>query len=147
MDACHVLDTARESAFDNLVFIAAQLFRVPMAELAIVADTRVWLKASVGRLVQDAPRGLTFCTAVVDQAQFLVVEDALADNRFANLPIVAEEPYARFYAGVPLHASDREIVGALGVLDINPRTVPERARAQLAQLAREAEILLAQRSL
>ena len=144
--ACNVLDTPREAAFDNLVFIAAQLFRVPMATLAVVAEDRVWLKARVGRLSQNVPRLAAFCTTVVDLDDVLVVEDASADPRFALLPMVVGQPHVRFYAGVPLHGPEAEVVGALCVLDNTPRTVPERARAQLLQLAREAELLLNQRA-
>ena len=144
--ACDVLDTPREPSFDNIVFITAQLLRVPMAELAIVAENRVWLKASVGRLQQNIPRRAAFSPIVVEQAAFLVVEDALNDQRFARLPMVIDQPHVRFYAGVPLHGPQAQVVGTLAVLDNTPRTVPNRARNQLLQLAREAELLLNQRA-
>ena len=146
VSACGVLDTPREPAFDNIVFVAAQLFRVPMAKLAVVAEDRVWLKASVGRLRQNIPRTEAFCPAVIERGELLVVEDALSDNRFTTLPMVATDPHVRFYAGVPLHGPERQLVGTLSVLDTHPRTVPERARNQLLQLALEAETLLNQRA-
>ena len=104
VDACEMLDTPREAAFDNIVFIADQLFRGPMAKLAVVARDRVWIKAGVGRLPQNTPLKAAFCQAVVETGSLLVVEDALTDQRFANLPMVATPPHVRFYAGVPLHA-------------------------------------------
>lgn len=144
--ACDVLDTPREAAFDNLVFIAAQLFRVPMAKLAVVAEDRVWLKASVGRLTQNTPRPAAFCPTVVEMDALLIVEDALVDQRFAQLPMVVDRPHVRFYAGVPLHGPQAQVVGTLCVLDNNPRSVPGRARSQLLLLAREAEVLLNRRA-
>ena len=146
VEACEVLDTPREAAFDNIVFIAAQLFRVPMAKLAVVAKDRVWIKASVGRLPQNLPLNAAFCHTVVETGNVLVIEDALSDQRFAKFPMVAAPPHVRFYAGVPLHGPGAEIVGTLSVLDNAPRTVPDRARSQLLQLAREAEVLLSQRA-
>ena len=140
--ACGILDTPREAAFDSLVFIAAQLFRVPMAKLAVVARDRVWLKASVGRLPQNTPRPAAFCPTVVDLNELLIVEDALDDHRFAQLPMVVDQPYVRFYAGAPLHGPQAQVVGTLCVLDNSPRSVPGRARTQLILLAREAEHLL-----
>ena len=147
VSACGVLDTPRETAFDNIVFVAAQLFRVPMAKLAVVAEDRVWLKASVGRLRQNMPLTDAFCPAVIEQGELLVVEDALSDNRFTNLPMVTAVPHVRFYAGVPLRGGpERQFIGTLSVLDTNPRTVPERARNQLLLLALEAETLINQRA-
>ena len=144
--ACAILDTPRETSYDALVFTAAQLFRVPMAMLTIVGDDRVWLKANVGPLPRDWPRRSTFCATVVAQDNVLVVEDATSDARFSELPLVAGRPNIRFYAGVPLHGPGKLPVGTLGVMDHAPRTVPERARVQLLQLAREAEQMLSART-
>ena len=143
--ACNVLDTPREPSFDNIVFITAQLFRVPMAQLAFVTENRVWLKASVGRLQQNVPREAAFCPAVIGLNALLVVEDAFTDQRFAQLPMVTAQPPVRFYAGVPLHGPQAQVVGTLSVLDNAPRTVPDRARNQLLQLAGEVDALLNQR--
>ncbi len=142
VQACAILDTPREAAYDGLVFTAAQLFRVPMAMLAIVSEDRVWLKANVGPLPRDWPRKATFCATVVERDKVLVVEDATTDARFSDLLPVTDRPNIRFYAGVPLHGPGEQPVGTLCVMDHVPRTVPERARLQLLQLAREAEEML-----
>lgn len=140
--ACAILETPRETAYDSLVFTTAQLFRVPMAMLAIVGDERVWVKANVGPLPREWPRRETFCATVVELDKVLVVEDATADIRFSDLPPVSGRPKIRFYAGIPLHGPGEFPVGTLCVMDHAPRTVPERARLQLLQLAREAEEML-----
>ena len=140
--ASAIMDTPREAAFDSIVFTAAQLFRVPMAMLAIVSEDRVWLKASVGPLPHETSIKEQFCATVVDTDEVLVVEDTTTDRRFAQFPIVAGAPGVRFYAGVPLHGPGNIPIATLCVLDRHPRTVPDRARSQLMQLAREAEELL-----
>ena len=143
--ACGVLDTPRETGFDSIVFTAAQLFRVPMAMLAIVARDRVWLKSSVGPLPSEWSRHDSLCTVVVDRNQMLIVEDTLIDSRYSQASMVGNAPKIRFYAGIPIMGPGNQPVGTLSVLDRHPRTVPERARTQLQQLAREAESLLKRR--
>lgn len=146
VNACGVIDTPRESSFDSIVFTAAQLFRVPMAMLAIVTRDRVWLKSCVGPLPPEWPRHESFCTVVVDRNQMLVVEDTTIDSKYAQAPMVGNAPNVRFYAGIPILGAGNQPIGTLSVLDRHPRTVPERARTQLQQLAREAEDLLKRRT-
>ena len=146
VDACGVVDTPRETSFDSIVFTAAQLFRVPMAMLAIVTQDRIWLKSSVGPLPRAWPRHESLCSLVVDRNQMLVVEDTLIDSRYAQAPMVGNAPNVRFYAGIPILGPGNLPIGTLSVLDRHPRTVPERARIQLQQLAREAEDLLKRRT-
>lgn len=141
-----MMDTPREAAFDSIVFTAAQLFRVPMAMLSFVGHDRVWLKASVGPLPREATVNNSFCATVVQTDELLVVEDTTIDGRFSEVSLVAEAPNVRFYAGVPLHGADNVPIATLSVLDRHPRTVPERAKTQLLQLAKEAEALLRSRS-
>jgi GAF domain-containing protein len=141
------MDTPREPAFDSIVFTAAQLFRVPMAMLAIIGNDRVWLKASVGPLPHEHAIDDTFCAVAVHTDDIVIVEDAINDARFSKLSIVARHPNVRFYAGVPIHGPGNVPVATLCVLDRHPRTVPDRARQQLLQLAKEAEELLRMRIL
>jgi GAF domain-containing protein len=140
-----MMDTRREAAFDNIVFTAAQLFRVPIAMLAVVGRDRVWVKAGVGPLPRESSVEDTFCGTAIQDDEIVIVEDASTDKRFAGLPIVAGPPNVRFYAGVPVHGPGNLPVAILCVLDRHPRTVPDRARQQLLQLAREAESLLQHR--
>ena len=142
LKSCAVMHTPRETAFDNLVYTAAQLFRVPMAMLALVDDKTVWAKAHVGPLPQERPRHDTVCTHVVETNKLLVIEDLAADARFATLPGVEQDPPLRFFAGVPLLGPDRQPIGTLAVFDRFPRSVPERQQTQLIQLAQEASELL-----
>ena len=136
------MHTPREAAFDHIVFTTAQLFRVPIAMLALVDDTVVWAKSLVGPIVQERPRGETICTQVVEAGQLLVIEDTTVDARFLHLPSLREELPLRFFAGAPLLGPDRQTIGTLAVFDHHPRTVSERQQAQLTQLAQEAGELL-----
>ena len=136
------IGTVRETAFDSIVFTTAQLFRAPVAVLTLVGDDRVWRKAYVGPVGAESPRDGSVCDLFARLGELLVVEDATADARFAGLDLVIGPPQMRFCAGAPLFGPGNLVVGALCVLDRQPRSVPERQRTQLAQLANEASDLL-----
>ena len=136
------MHTPREAAFDNIVFTAAQLFRVPVAVLALVDDKVVWAKALVGPMPVERPRNQTLCAQVVESGQLLVVEDTTVDARFAALANLPDALPLRFFAAAPLFGPGRQPVGVLAVFDRHPRNVPERQQVQLVQLAQEAGELL-----
>jgi len=51
----------------------------------------------------------------------------------------------RFYAGIPLHASDGSCVGAFCIVDRKPRTLSHAQLAMLQDIARLVEEELTQR--
>ena len=135
--ACRILHTPRERSFDSLVFTAAQLFRAPIALINFVHADYVWAKAGVGVVGSTWDRHDTFCGAAIETETTLIVEDAALDPRFANLPIVTDWPYMRFYAGAPIHGAERQAIGMLCVMDRSPRIISEHKKKQLETFAQE----------
>lgn len=140
--ACAILDTPRETPFDNIVFTTAQLFRAPMAALTLVDADRVWVKAAVGPIGKEFARASSFCQYIIESSAITIVEDATLDPRFAMLPIVTGGPRIRFVAGVPLRGPGGHLIGTLCAFDRQPRSVAHTQRVHLAQLAVEASELL-----
>lgn len=140
--ACAILDTPRETPFDNLVFTTAQLFRAPMAALSLVDADRVWVKASVGTMDKEFARGSSFCHFIIESREVTIIEDATLDPRFANLALVTGASRIRFVAGAPLRGPGGHLIGALCAFDRQPRSVAHTQRVHLAQLALEASELL-----
>ena len=147
-----ILGTPRDPAFDRLVFIAAQLFRTPMAALSVLDGNRVWYKARVGLNDAGWDRGVAFCGVALCQDTPLLVEDAGMDPRFHESPLVIGPPGIRFYAGAPIPAPEGlcaqmglppMAVGVLCVMDRRRRLVTAAQMAHLVQLAGEASALLA----
>ncbi|MDP1829287.1 MAG: GAF domain-containing protein [Archangium sp.] len=130
-----VLDTPRETAFDSLVALAANLADVPIALVAFVDAHRVWFKARLGLDVVEQPRELSFCAHVVATEVPLIVPDTLLDERFRDHPMVLNPPHLRFYVGMPLRTPDGFVLGTLCVLDVKPRTLTAAQRDLLRMLA------------
>lgn len=118
-----ILDTAPEPMFEELVSLAALIYQTPIALLSLIDERRQWFKARIGEVPAQFSREMALCTYVLQQDQVLVVPDTLADNRFANHPLVTAEPHIRFYTSAPLVNVDNLAIGALCVMDYQPRAV------------------------
>lgn len=130
----HVLDTDPEPPYDAAARLAAVVLDAPAAMVTLIDEDRQWCKAIYGLSDQlrEVDRAVSFCSDAVALESPLVVEDALAAPRYAANPLVAGAPGIRAYAGVPLVGRDGLPIGALCVLDWQPRTF---SRAQLDDLA------------
>ena len=125
-----VLDTPPEAALDDLTALASQICRTPIAVVALVAESRQWFKSKVGLDARQTPREIAFCAHTILGPDLFIVEDALADVRFADNPCVTGEPGIRFYAGVPLRTAAGHAIGTLCVIDRVPRQLlPEQETA------------------
>ncbi len=134
--AFEVLDTAPEPAYDDIVAIAAELCDTPIALISLVDDDRQWFKAKVGLDATQTSRDVAFCAHAILDDCALVIPDATLDPRFADNPLVTEEPHVRFYAGAPLVEANGHALGTLCVIDQKPRTVSSSAMRALEALGR-----------
>lgn len=130
----NLLDTAPEERFDRLTRMAARLFGVPIALVGLIDARREWFKSRIGVPEQEVERQVSFCAHAILEDGALVVEDALADERFADNPYVAGGRI-RFYAGAPLAAPDGSKVGTLCLIDSAPRQFGPDERLLLRDLA------------
>ncbi len=132
-----VLDTACEESFDRIADLARRLTRAPMAFVSLIDAERQWLKAASGAPAGEMPRDVAFCAhAILDPAgATMVVPDTHADPRFADNPLVTQEPRLRFYAGVPLVNPEGHALGTLCVADSAPRAMSAEEDLALRALA------------
>jgi PAS domain S-box-containing protein len=133
----HIMDTVRESGFDDLAALAAQICETPIAVVNLIENGRQWFKAEVGLGVSETPLETSFCGIALLEEDFLLVPDATKDVRFACNPLVTGEPGLRFYAGALLKSPDGFPIGTLCVLDYEPRSLSEGQQKALRQLARQ----------
>lgn len=127
---------------EDILSLATQVCETPVAFITLMDEDTQSFKVCRGLKVTQMPRSTSFCTHTIAGNGVLVVEDPLADDRFANIPLVAQEPHIRFYAGAPLAAEDGHNVGTLCVLDARPKQLPQEKRIMLEALARQAMHLM-----
>lgn len=140
-----ILDTDAEPAFDRITKLVADLYNVPITLVSLVDDCRQWFKSAHGLPIRETTRDISFCQFVVSGRESLVVPDTHEDERFRDNSLVTGEPFARFYAGVPLTAYNGEILGTLCILDTVPRAALDAK--DLSRLADFADIIMAEAEL
>ena len=140
-----VMDTPRESAFDELAELVAAICEAPIGVVNLIGECRQFFKAEVGLGVRETPLDTSFCARALLEQDFLLVPDATADPRFACNPLVTGEPHIRFYAGALLKTDDGLPIGTLCVLDYQPRQLSDVQIRSIRVLARQVMAQLEQR--
>jgi diguanylate cyclase (GGDEF)-like protein/PAS domain S-box-containing protein len=124
-------------ALDELARLAAQICFAPIALLQISAGNRSLYRAKAGARSDLIGVSLEdpFYSWVILSRDVFVVPDASVDARFRSDPLVAAHPGIRFYAGVPLITPEGCALGALAVMDTEPRLLSSSQADALRTLA------------
>ncbi|MEY4095943.1 MAG: hypothetical protein RLZZ53_3142, partial [Acidobacteriota bacterium] len=134
-----LLDTPPEERFDTITRLAVSIFGVPIAYIALVDETREYLKSRVGLNGCEGSRETSFCGWTILKNEPLIIPDTLQDERFADNPKVTGEPFTRFYAGLPLRGPAGYNIATLCLMDTRPRELSLLEIQTLKQLGEIAE--------
>ena len=130
-----ILDTPAQEHFDRITRMAKRLFNVPISSISLIDENRQWFKSKVGLEATETPRDISFCGHTILNDETFIIEDASKDERFVANPLVAGEPFIKFYAGHPLKTRDGYNLGTLCILDLKPRTLSNEDILTLKDLA------------
>ncbi|PKV67126.1 GAF domain-containing protein [Pontibacter ramchanderi] len=131
-----ILDTPPEGAFNHIAAMAARMFNVPIALVALVDSERVWFKANVGMEgVENVSRGISLCSLAILNDGPTVFPDAVNEPCLLANPLVTGNFGLRFYAGAPLKTTDGYNLGTLCIVDKQPRDFSDADQKVLSQLA------------
>lgn len=135
LHSLRIMDSAPEERFDRVTRMAKRLFDVGICLVSLVDSDRQWFKSKQGLEACETSREVSFCGHAILQEQAFVVEDAHADERFADNPLVQGDPNVRFYAGYPVHSPEGRRIGTLCLIDSKPRSFSEKDVATLKDFA------------
>lgn len=138
VESLNLSESVKDERFERITRLARTVFRVPMTSITVLDQDRAWFPSSQGFDVDEVPREETFCDRTTAEARMLLVEDAAADPRFRDLPLVRSGA-VRFYAGHPLRDAIGNVVGTFCIYDAQPRTLDEEHLVAFRDMAAWAE--------
>src|SRR5688572_20028848 len=115
-----ILDTAPDTAFDELTGLAASLCRAPIAYIGFIDEKRQWFKSRSGFDLREIPRDAALCNHAILQDRPLLVEDLREDARFRDNRLWRQQMGIRSYIAAPLFSPEGHALGTLAILDRKP---------------------------
>lgn len=133
-----ILDTLPEEDLDNITRLASEICQTPVSLISLVDANRQWFKSHHGISETETPRDIAFCAHAINHPnKAFIVPDSRIDVRFADNPLVTNEPNVVFYAGVPLVSPNGFALGMLCVTDNKPRQLEDYQIDSLKILGRQ----------
>lgn len=129
----HILDSAPEEEFDRLTTLAALTCNTSAACITFPDQDRQWLKSAIGLNFREVPRDWSF------------TEEILSSNNSVEKPDTGEGNFFRFFSGYPIRDPNGFILGALCVMDEQPRQLQDSQRHALQLIASEIMTLIVNR--
>jgi len=132
-----ILHSLHEPVFNELVGLAARIFNLPIALIALVDADEVEYKATEGLPgLRSQPRAEALCALAVRQHKTVVLADiAEEEGIMVEATTAAEAKGLRFYAGAPLAMPNQHDIGTLCVIDYRPRTFSADEQQVLEHIA------------
>ena len=139
-----ILDTPTEPVYEDITKLAAAVCEASFVAISFVCDERQWFKSEIGLGINETPISISFCAYAIQQPDIYEVRDARENMLFAKNPLVTGNPLLRFYAGMPILASDGTPIATLCVLDTKARPdgLTDVQRMTLRVLAKQVEAQL-----
>ena len=132
----------REKELDDIVMLASHICETPIALITLMDEEIQFIKAKTGADITEMPRSTSFCTHAIELDEVMVVDDATRDARFAQAPVVANDPHIRFYASANLKSYEGYNVGTICVYDVKPKALSEVQKKHLSALARQVSHIM-----
>lgn len=129
-------------AFTHIAEMAVRLFHVPIALVNVVRAEYVETLAAVGEIAPgtSADRDSSLCSLAILNAEPTVFGDALQDPCTLANPFVTGQFGLRFYAAAPIVTREGHAIGAVCLVDKQPRTFSvddQKTLVGLAQIVME----------
>ncbi|KAF9532582.1 hypothetical protein CPB83DRAFT_880691 [Crepidotus variabilis] len=119
----NIWHTSPDHNFDRIAHLVKLVFNTRGVLISLVDDDELWFKTKWGWDVTGSSRDKSLCSHAILQRndEPTVILDCHNDWRFANNPNSCGELPVRFYAGAPLRTQDGYNIGALVLIDDQPR--------------------------
>ncbi len=132
-----ILDAARDPAFDEIAQLAAEICGTAVGVVNLVDADRQVLIGESGLGVREVGGAPVDAMGAMFADDFFMAPDAAVDPRFAGDPLLRGERAFKFYAGAVLRSADGLALGAIAVLDPEPKSLTALKQRMLKVLAEQ----------
>ena len=129
--------TNLEENLEDLTQLAARIVGTEVSLINLIDSYTQWSVADYGMDIQQAPREESVCQYTILEDDSLEIKDLSKDERFKRKSYVENDPNLRYYYGVPLETSGGAHIGALCVLDTEPKDVAPEDKELLKMIAKQ----------
>lgn len=145
--ASGLMDSPASKAYDRVTKLAGILVGAPIALLSLVDAERQFFKSQIGlgepwASKRQTPLSYSFCKWVVAGRSKVVITDARSHPTLQSNAAIKDMGVIA-YAGVPVVASQGEVLGSLCAIDMKPKTWTAQDLDVLADLGRITEAVMA----
>lgn len=138
-----ILDTPRESIFDEITTSIASALEVPYSKIAFIDSDRIWCKSTVGFVPSDAPiAGSLANLALHDPTQVIEIKNFPKDSRVSYPSRILSNSMIQSAVAFPIVSVDGHVLGVVAAFDTKPREFSDADTLLIQNCARQiAEIL------
>ena len=129
--------TNLEENLEDLTQLAARIVGTQVSLVNLIDSYTQWSVADYGMEIQQMPREDSVCQYTILEDDSLEIKDLSKDERFEGKNYVKDEPGLRYYYGVPLKTTGGAQIGALCVLDTEPKDIAPEDKELLKMIARQ----------
>jgi hypothetical protein len=133
------MHSLQESVFGEFVALAARIFNLPISLIALVDEKQVLYKANYGLPnVSTQPREEALCSTAILNNRAVVYADLINETSpFITVQAAeaARNKKLRFYAAAPLLTPDESRIGAICIIDFEPRYLSDGEQELLEKIA------------
>lgn len=108
--------------FKTLLMKMMEMFNCNGAAISLIDSRYQVVKFEFGLGFDKCSRQISMDSHTILSNSYFLILDASKDWRFKGNPIIKGIPNIKFYLGVPLIASNKQIIGVLSIFDSFPRT-------------------------
>ena len=142
-----ILDTPRETRFDDLIKTLVDLLDVKYSKISFIDRDRIWYKSAVGIRVTESPRKGSIDDLLLSiSGAPLIIRDITQDSRIWQSVYSDIDPNVRSFACVPIIVQGKYLIGCIAVIDTKIRDFTEKEIEAITRISRQiVELLEARR--
>ncbi len=142
-----ILDSDSEKEFDDISFLAKEIFHSSMIMIGFFDKKRFWIKSKIGIPIKEIPKDIIFFSDLHSQERMIFVSDTWEDEKLKSHPMMTSGPKIRSFAIYHLFSKNGFFLGSFCIMDHSPRVFGETEKKALIALGGQIESRLEIRKL